>query len=142
MKKRITANYKVLDITSPDELTDDEFLQYGQDALFGTLDQFYDMVYLDDTVESSTEAIELALIGYDYPNKQDNFSTSRDYFFFSRRSGGLVSLDKRFLLRYIKEHLDEFELFDWLKDHGYIEQENEMTDEEFEDFKKKHGMDF
>ena len=102
LKRKIKASV-TLDIKSPEEITDDIFLEYGIDALYGEDTQVYDMGEIDEIIPSSLEAIQLARIGYDYPVKQDDFKTDRDYFFFSKRNGGLVSLAKDKLLEYLKK---------------------------------------
>ena len=120
-KTKIKADTELLHISSPDEITDEIFLEYGQDALRGSQDsQVYDMDELNDVVGTPTNAIELALSGHDYPNRQDNFRLDRDYFFFYKRNGALVSLSKDKLLEYIKDNLSDEELYKWLDERDYI----------------------
>ena len=121
MLRKVKASVATLDIKSPEEITDDIFLEYGMDALYGEDTQVYDMGEIDEIIPSSLEAIQLARIGYDYPVKQDDFRTDREYFFFSKRNGGLVSLAKDKLLEYLKENLDIYELWDFLVDREYVE---------------------
>jgi hypothetical protein len=121
MLRKVKASVTTLDIKSPEEITDDIFLEYGMDALYGEDTQVYDMGEIDEIIPSSLEAIQLARIGYDYPVKQDDFRTDREYFFFSKRNGGLVSLAKDKLLEYLKENLDIYELWDFLVDREYVE---------------------
>ena len=121
MLKKVKVSVATLDIKSPEEITDDIFLEYGIDALYGEDTQVYDMGEVDEIIPSALEAIQLAKAGYDYPAKQDDFRTDRDYFFFSKRNGGLVSLAKDKLLEYLKENLDIYELWDFLVDREYVE---------------------
>ena len=121
MLRKVKASVATLDIKSPEEITDDIFLEYGMDALYGEDTQVYDMGEIDEIIPSSLEAIQLARIGYDYPVKQDDFRTDREYFFFNKRNGGLVSLAKDKLLEYLKENLDIYELWDFLVDREYVE---------------------
>lgn len=120
-KTKIKADTELLHISSPDEITDEIFLEYGQDALRSSeLGAFYDMSELDSITKTPTNAIELALNGHDYPNRQDNFRLDREYFFFYRRNGALVSLGKERVLQYIKENLSAEDLYKWLDELDYI----------------------
>ena len=111
-------------INSPDEIDDDIYLEYGRDALYGSERQVYPMDDLDEIVSSSEEAIRLAQIGYDYPMRQDDFSTNRSYFTFSLQTGGLVSISDTYLLDYLKENLDEDDLYKYLDENDLIYHED------------------
>lgn len=107
-------------IKTPDDITDEIYLKYGTMALVGTDEQIYSMDELDEIIPSSFEAIRLAQAGYDFGISQDPFDCSADYFTFSKRNGALVSISKRHLILYLRDNLDDYELFDWLKDNEYI----------------------
>ena len=107
-------------IKSHDDITDEIYRKYGIAALIGTDAQVYDINEFDDIIPSAFEAVRLAQAGHDFMKSQDPFDCSADYFAFSKRNGALVSISKKYLLSYLKENLEDYELFDWLKENEYI----------------------
>ncbi len=121
--KQIIATSNLKDtIHSAKDITDDIYLKYAKEALQGKNSEVFEMDELDNIVPSSEEAIKLALIGHNYPERESTFNLSCDYFTFYKGNGGLMSISKDKLLTYLKEEIDSYDLFEYLKDN-YLDYE-------------------
>lgn len=119
---KITAT--TLDIKSSKDITDEIILEYGIDFLCGKDGEVFNMDDLDSNL-GATEAIKLALIGHDYPEVESDFNVHCDLYTFYKRNGGLMSIRNDKLLDYLKNEINNYDLFDYLDNLGYIEHDEE-----------------